>query len=56
MNKIILMTYIDKTTNTRMVSHGIDYDTCNIITMCPQPLSYYPHYFDTTLDEYVLKD
>jgi hypothetical protein len=53
---IILITYIDKKTKTRMVSHGIEYDTCNIITMCPQPLSYYKYYFHTELDEYVLKD
>jgi hypothetical protein len=56
MDKIILMTYMDNDTNQRIVSHGINMETDEIITMSELPLSNYPHYFDTNLFEFILKD
>lgn len=53
MNKMILVTYYDEHRETRMVSHGIDYNTGKIIILSDEPLTYYDYYYDSNIEEYV---
>ncbi len=53
--KIIVVTYMDGGTKQRMVSHGINEDTLQTVILPPVPLNCIDVYFDTTLQEYVLK-
>ena len=54
---IVLSTYKDKETNIVCVSHGIEMESglYNIIILPNIPLFNFDYYFDTELQEYVLK-
>jgi len=52
---IILITYLEEKTNTRMVSHGYDVNTDQIVVLPNVPLVYFNHRYDSESGEWILK-
>jgi hypothetical protein len=52
---IILITYLDKETNTKMVSHGYNVTTDELVVLPSVPLFYFGDAkFDSEVGEYIL--
>jgi hypothetical protein len=51
---IILITYLDKETNTKMVSHGYNVTTDELVVLPSVPLFYFDAKFDSEVGEYIL--
>lgn len=61
MSKIIVVTFIDKdptspTYQKKIVSHGINTDTCDEVIFPPELFDEFPCHYDSELDEYVLNN
>jgi hypothetical protein len=52
---IVLITYLDEETNTKMVSHGYNVTTDDIVILPSVPLFYFDDVkFDSEVGEYIL--
>lgn len=51
---IVLITYLDKETNTKMVSHGYNTETDELVVLPSSPLREFDYSFDSVRREYIL--
>ncbi len=51
---IVLITYLDKETNTKMVSHGYNTETDELVVLPNSPLREFDYSFDSVHREYIL--
>jgi hypothetical protein len=51
---IVLITYLDKETNNKMVSHGYNTETDELVVLPNSPLREFDYSFDSVRREYIL--
>jgi hypothetical protein len=51
---IVLITYLDKETNTKMVSHGYNTETDELVVLPSLPIFYFNVKFNSEVGEYIL--